>query len=274
MQHMRLIPLVLVVAALLNACGATTQANNAAQNTQATTTAPAATPAPTATPPPPTATPAPAATAVPATPTVPPATATPVPPATPATPTAQLLIEPTEVPPAAAEAATTAGEQPVARVAREQPAQQASAAGAPARIAIDAIAMDQPIVSVGLDRNNVPIVPNHDVGWYNLSARPGQGDNVVLWGHVLRFRSAPHIPAPFARVQELQPGARIVLYDEAGSAYAYRVTEQVWVTPDQVEYILPTGSERLTMVSCIGDKVVVDGSVEMTHRLITIATPE
>jgi hypothetical protein len=27
------------------------------------------------------------------------------------------------------------------------------------------------------------------------------------------------------------------------------------------------------MVSCIGDKVIVDGSLQMTHRLITIATP-
>jgi sortase (surface protein transpeptidase) len=139
---------------------------------------------------------------------------------------------------------------------------------------IEDIGMDRSLVSVGLDKNRVPIVPKHDVGWYNLSAMPGQGENVVLWGHVLRFKSAPKIPAPFARLKELQPGARVVLYDEVGNAHAYVVTRQVWATPDQVEYILPVGKERITMVSCIGDKVIANGDVEMTHRLITIAEPQ
>lgn len=170
----------------------------------------------------------------------------------------------TPVPPSATPLPPTTAPQPVARV---------SSATAPMRIVIDAIGMDRPLVSVGLDRNNVPIVPNHDVGWYNLSARPGQGENVVLWGHVLRFKSAPNIPAPFARLKELQPGARVTLLDEAGNRYTYAVSKQVWATPDQVEYILPQGHEVVTMVSCIGDKVVVDGSVELTHRLITIAEP-
>jgi LPXTG-site transpeptidase (sortase) family protein len=144
----------------------------------------------------------------------------------------------------------------------------------PARIQISAIKLDQRILSVGLDKNRIPIVPNHDVGWYNLSARPGQGENIVLWGHVLRFRNTPKKPAPFARLKELKVGDRIVLYDAKGTAHRYEVSQQVWVTPDQVEYILPVGSERLTLVSCIGDKVISNGEVvEMTNRLITIAEP-
>jgi LPXTG-site transpeptidase (sortase) family protein len=144
----------------------------------------------------------------------------------------------------------------------------------PARIQISAIKLDQRILSVGLDKNRIPIVPNHDVGWYNLSARPGQGENIVLWGHVLRFRNTPKKPAPFARLKELKVGDRIVLYDARGTAHRYEVSQQVWVTPDQVEYILPVGSERLTLVSCIGDKVISNGEVvEMTNRLITIAEP-
>ncbi len=145
----------------------------------------------------------------------------------------------------------------------------------PARIAIEAIGMDRDLVSVGLDSANVPVVPDHDVGWYNLSAGPGEGENIVLWGHVLRFRHAPEQPAPFARMKDLLPGARIVLYDQGGKAYPYVVTKQVQVTPDQVEYILPVGEERVTMVSCIGDKVIADGGVvEMSHRLVTIAEPD
>jgi hypothetical protein len=36
---------------------------------------------------------------------------------------------------------------------------------------------------------------------------------------------------------------------------------------------LPQGEERLTLVSCIGEKVIVNGATQMTHRLITIALP-
>ncbi|MGQ9926029.1 MAG: class F sortase [Chloroflexaceae bacterium] len=146
--------------------------------------------------------------------------------------------------------------------------------GPPVRLVIPVIELDQKPVPVGLDRNGVPIVPKHDVGWYNLSATPGQGDNIVFWGHVLPFRNAPHIPAPFARLKEVPVGAQLTLYGVNGARYDYVVTKQIWVTPDQVEYILPTGREQVTLVSCIGDKVIVNGAtVDMTHRLITIAEP-
>lgn len=157
---------------------------------------------------------------------------------------------------------------------RATPTPKPVTASAPVRMVIDAIDLDRPTLSVGLDENVIPIVPKHDIGWYNLSARPGQGENIVFWGHVLRFREAPKRPAPFARLKELEIGDKLVLYNAKGKAFTYKVTNKVWVTPDKVEYILPVGYERVTMVSCIGDKVVKDGEVvEMTHRLITIAEP-
>ncbi len=143
----------------------------------------------------------------------------------------------------------------------------------PIRVVIDTINLDQSLVNVGLDENLVPIVPRHDVGWYHYSARPGGGENIVLWGHVLRFQDAPDIPAPFARLNEVNVGDQITVYNASNEAFTYVISELVWATPDQVEYILPQGSEMLTLVSCIGDQVIVDGSVQMTHRLITIATP-
>ncbi len=144
----------------------------------------------------------------------------------------------------------------------------------PVRIVAPTIGMDEPVISVGLDEFNMPIVPNHDPGWYNLSARPGQGENVVMWGHVLRFRYAPEIPAPFGRIKELAIGAPITVYTGDGVIHEYTVQEQLWVEPHQVEYILPQGTEKLTLVSCIGEYIIIDGSVEnMTNRLITIAVP-
>jgi sortase (surface protein transpeptidase) len=148
------------------------------------------------------------------------------------------------------------------------------AATDPVRVTIDAIGLNQRLIQVGLDENRVPIVPRHDVGWYEYSARPGDGENIVLWGHVLRFQDAPDIPAPFARLSEAPLGAPVTVYAADGTPHTYTINEQIWVTPEQVDYILPQGSEMLTLVSCIGDTVIVEDSVQMSHRLITIAVPE
>ncbi len=146
-------------------------------------------------------------------------------------------------------------------------------ATAPTRMQIPAIGLDMRTVSVGLDKKRQPIVPNHDIGWYNLSAMPGQGDNIVFWGHVLRFKSAPKIPAPFARISQLKAGALIVLTTAGGDQRRYKVVKSIQVTPDQVKYVLPTGKEQVTLVSCIGAKVISRGELTKKYRLITIAEP-
>lgn len=145
----------------------------------------------------------------------------------------------------------------------------------PNRLIIGSIQLDQPLVAVGLDPANSPVVPDHDVAWYKLSASPGDGENVVIWGHALRFRSAPNLPAPLERVRDAQIGDTITLVTADGATHEYVIAEQLWATPDQVSWILPTGDERLTIVNCIGDEVIdANGSVvSMTHRLITIARP-
>jgi sortase family protein len=151
---------------------------------------------------------------------------------------------------------------------------QEIAALAPTRLTIDAIGLDQRIVGVGIDADGEPVVPEHEIGWWNASAAPGNHENVVLWAHVLRFMNAPDIPAPFERLKEVAIGTPVTLYDDLDEAHAYVVTRRVEVTPDQVEYLLPKGREMVTMVSCYGDSVIVDGAVvDMTHRLIVIAEP-
>ncbi|NJO05331.1 MAG: class F sortase, partial [Chloroflexaceae bacterium] len=151
---------------------------------------------------------------------------------------------------------------------------QAAVYGNPVRIVADTIGLNAPLVGVGLDANNYPIVPDHDVAWYNRSAHPGTGENVVLWGHVLRFRATPNIPAPFERLKELPIGAPITLYTDNDTARRYVVSDQIWAQPHEVGHILPQGYERLTLVSCIGDAVIANGGVvDMSHRLITIAMP-
>ncbi len=144
----------------------------------------------------------------------------------------------------------------------------------PVRVEIPAVDLDIEPVSVGIDEHRVPIVPKHDAGWYNASAVPGEGSNVVFWGHVLRWLDSPNVAAPFARVHELQPGAPIEITMSDGQQYSYRVTQQVQARPEEVQYILPTDGERLTLVSCIGDKVIREGVLTKEFRLITIAEPQ
>ena len=187
-----------------------------------------------------------------------------------------VVLPPTEIPPTAAPAVVAADtndtphlEEPAVVHPVDQPV--AATASQPVRIQIPAINLDYAPVSVGLDKNNIPIVPKHDVGWYNLSAMPGQGENIVFWGHVLRFKAQPKIPAPFARVKELQPGASIYVTTETGQQWHYKVRTAVQVAPDQVSYILPVGQEQVTLVSCIGDNVIAGSGVTKKYRLITIA---
>ncbi len=144
----------------------------------------------------------------------------------------------------------------------------------PVWISSPAIGMDRQLLLSGLGADGAPQVPKHDVGWYGLSAAPGEGENIVLWGHVLRFTDAPDIPAPLARLKDLPVGGRITLRNRGGDAFVYVVRQKIWASPDEVSYIQPRGRELLTLVSCIGEQVIEDGEVtDMSHRLITIAEP-
>lgn len=181
---------------------------------------------------------------------------------------------PTAVPPTATIAPTNTPEPTIAPTSTPEPTLVPTEIPAePVRLEIPDIALDYKPVPVGLDKNRVPIVLDREVAWYNLSAKPGQGENVVFWAHVLRFIATPNIPAPFERVQELKPGALIIVTAADGKQARYRVTQAVRVKPNQVEYIMPTGKEQLTLVSCIGDKVIENGIVTKTQRLVTIAEP-
>jgi len=222
-------------------------------------------------------------TAVPTNTSVPPtatATATPVPPTATATATATPVPPtptetPTPLPPTAV--AEDVNDQPVLAENNAPPTPEAqrdpNGPSEPVRMIVPAIGLDLQPIAVGLDENRIPIVPAHDVGWYDLSAMPGQGENVVFWGHVLRWQATPNIPAPFADIKYLEPGAEIYLYTADGDEFRYAVTETVQVTPDQVNYVLPQGKEKVTLVSCIGDNVIVDGWLTKQYRLITIAEP-
>ncbi len=146
-------------------------------------------------------------------------------------------------------------------------------ASEPARIIIPALGLDLPTVSVGLDAQRVPIVPKHDVGWFTGSSMPGDRSNVILWGHVLRWVDSPEIKAPFEYLHDLEIGSEITIVTVDGREHHYLVTQQIQSRPEETELLYPTLSERLTLVSCIGDKVIQNGTLTKEFRLVTIAEP-
>jgi hypothetical protein len=112
-----------------------------------------------------------------------------------------------ELAPVAADPPGTPWAEPAPPAPAAAPPRPPAASAPPARLVIGAIGLDVATVPVGTDAAGEFIVPDHEAGWYMHSAAPGQGENIVLWGHVLPFLSAPNTPAPFARLKELAPGA-------------------------------------------------------------------
>lgn len=112
------------------------------------------------------------------------------------------------------------------------------------------VPMPSRTVTYGGITGQQPIVQPGVVNWWQESAEPGQGDNVVLYGHSSDV---------FEDLHTIQPGA-VVTVTWRGIDYGYIVK---WVfivdedTPEQRaengHWLRPVGQERLTMVTCAGD---------------------
>jgi sortase A len=147
----------------------------------------------------------------------------------------------------------------------------------PTRIVAPAVDMDAKVVSMGwemVDRKGRMVsqwvVPQKAAGWHMNSALPGHGENVVVSGH-------HNIEGKvFRYVVDLEPGDVITL-DADGRAYEYIVTEKyilkeagmpVDVRRTNAQWIMPTGDERLTLVTCWPYEWPGN-----THRVIVVARP-
>ena len=145
------------------------------------------------------------------------------------------------------------------------------------RVIIEAIGVNAPMITLGLDSAAIPEVPSSgaEVGWYNYSGRPGSGSNVVISGHVTWNKRA----AVFWRLGELQEGELIRLTTEGGGQLVYQVTANLLVDPsdpESVRLIYPTDTEMLTLVTRRGtfnrDASARFGG-QYTHRTVVQAKP-
>jgi sortase A len=114
-------------------------------------------------------------------------------------------------------------------------------------------------------------VAEYAVGQHRGSANPGESDNIVLAGHVGGFGKV------FKNLFYINPGDQITLYS-GGQEYLYTVQERLMLTEEGVspeqqaanaQYIAPTGSEVVTLVTCWPLK----GADKFSQRIVVRAVP-
>lgn len=212
------------------------------------------------------------------TPTMPPPTPTPT--ATPSiTPTPDTLVEAAagEAEPAASPTSTEPPPTPTATASPTPSPTPTPEPQPPVRVVAPAIKMDADVVPMTWELVNSRgtmisewVVPADAAGWHINSAMPGQQENVVLSGH-------HNIEGKvFRYVVDLEPGDTVTVY--AGDrAYEYTVTEKyilkevgmpLKVRQKNAQWIMPTGDERLTLITCWPYEWPGN-----SHRVIVIARP-
>jgi LPXTG-site transpeptidase (sortase) family protein len=144
------------------------------------------------------------------------------------------------------------------------------------RMTIESAGIDGPVVTMGLDADHVPMVPDNpnDIVWYDFSSRPGWGSNAVFSGHVDWTVNGVPVTGVFYNLRQVQVGDIIKVRLEDGTEYHYKVTGNVAVPyddPDALKAMGATPIEMITIITCGGTWVPRWGDPlggNYTHRQI------
>jgi LPXTG-site transpeptidase (sortase) family protein len=123
----------------------------------------------------------------------------------------------------------------------------------PKRIAISDLAVDAPVVAVGLEADGAMEIPGADeAGWYHYGARPGsKNGSAVIAAHVDHQGK----PGVFIELRRLEIGAEVAVQDSLGETSWYSVTERFQVDKDELpaeELFRVDGPPTLTLITCGG----------------------
>ena len=96
------------------------------------------------------------------------------------------------------------------------------------RMVIEKIGLDGQVVTMGLDEDHVPLVPDNpdDIVWYDFSTRPGWGSNAVFSGHVDWTVHGVPVTGIFYDLRKVEVGDIIKVRLEDGTEYQYKVFGQ------------------------------------------------
>ena len=145
--------------------------------------------------------------------------------------------------------------EPLPAVAESEPEPEPDLP-APLRLVIESIAVDAPIIELGMDGEGIPYVPlnGQDVAWYDFSTKPGAGSNAVFAGHINWERS----PGVFSELVDVQPGDTVRLISDDGREYTYEVFANFPVDPldpASLKVMDPTSEDTVTFITCGGSWV-------------------
>lgn len=122
----------------------------------------------------------------------------------------------------------------------------------PVAVRIGDIALEAPVLAVGVDDQNQLAVPAADtVGWYRFSATPGDPGATVLAAHV----DYGGRPGAFFDLAELRPGDRVEVELSDGSVLAFRVTGNTEYDKTRLpaeELFRKDGAPVLQLITCGG----------------------
>lgn len=128
----------------------------------------------------------------------------------------------------------------------------------PVRFGIPRLNIDAPVITMGLDANHVPQVPDRpdQIAWYSFSAAPGKSSNAVFSGHV-DWQTSDRVPIPgvFYRLRELEIGDLLNVTLADGTQLQYRVTGNVatpYNDPNVIKAMQPTTNDVVTLITCGG----------------------
>ena len=148
---------------------------------------------------------------------------------------------------------------PLPAVAEPEPAPEPDLP-TPLRLVIESIAVDAPIVELGMDSEGIPYVPlnGRDVAWYNFSSKPGAGSNAVFAGHINWERA----PGVFSELVDVQTGDTVRVISDDGSEYVYEGFANFPVDPDgdsvdadndgSPDVMEATDADIVTLITCGG----------------------
>ncbi len=147
------------------------------------------------------------------------------------------------------------------------------------RMIIEKIGLDGQVVTMGLDADHVPLVPDNpdDIVWYDFSTRPGWGSNAVFSGHVDWTLNGVPVTGVFYDLRKVEVGDIIKVRLEDGTEYQYKVFGNQAIPYDDPEALKVMGAtpiEMLTIITCGGAWVPRWGDPlggNYTHRQIVRA---
>lgn len=160
-------------------------------------------------------------------------------------------------------------------ITEEQIVEYTVAPGNPRYLTIGGLGVSQArIIQVGTLKNGEMGTPNSifDAGWYNQTARPGDGGKILIDGH----NGGPTRDGIFKHLPELELGNIVSIERGDGMKFDYRVTESLSrevangeASAEMLRAFQKPKVETVVMITCAGDWLADEGTY--SHRQFVYA---